>query len=73
MLADVLHIVVFLEICQKLGVKPENALMIGNDEGEDMKGASEAGLMCYLATDCRIMAKDFIFSPSGLKTSIPLL
>ena len=52
----------YLEVCQKLGVKPENALMIGNDEGEDMKGASEAGLMCYLATDCRIMAKDFIWT-----------
>ena len=52
----------YLEICQKIGVKPENVLMIGNDEREDMKAASEAGLMCYLATDCRIMAKDFIWT-----------
>ena len=33
--------------------------MIGNDEREDMKGAFEAGLMGYLVTDCRIMAKDY--------------
>lgn len=52
----------YLEICKKLGVEPQNALMIGNDEGEDMKAASEAGLMCYLATDCRIMAKNFIWT-----------
>lgn len=49
----------YIEICKKIGVNPTNAIMIGNDEREDMKAASEAGMMCYLATDCRIMAKDF--------------
>ena len=52
----------YIEIFQKIGVKPENALMIGNDEREDMKAASEAGLMAYLATDCRIITKDFIWT-----------
>ena len=52
----------YLEVCKKIGVPAHNAIMIGNDEREDMKAASEAGLMCYLATDCRIMAKDFLWT-----------
>lgn len=49
----------YLDICKKIGVPPANAVMIGNDEREDMKAATEAGLMCYLATDYRIMANDY--------------
>lgn len=49
----------YFEICKKIDVNPKNAIMIGNDEREDMKGAFEAGLMGYLVTDCRIMAKDY--------------
>ena len=52
----------YFEICKKIGVNPHNAIMIGNDEREDMKAATEAGLMCYLVTDCRIMAKDFYWT-----------
>ena len=52
----------YLEVCKKIGVNPHNAIMIGNDEREDMKAATEAGLMCYLVTDCRIMAKDFYWT-----------
>lgn len=52
----------YFEICRKIGVAPENAFMIGNDEREDMKGSSEAGLMGYLATDCRIIANDFYWT-----------
>ena len=52
----------FLEVCKKIGVNPHNAVIIGNDEREDMKCGSEAGLMCYLSTDCRIMAKDFLWT-----------
>ena len=51
----------YIEVCKKIGVNPTNAIMIGNDEREDMKAASEAGMMCYLATDCRIMAKDYFW------------
>lgn len=51
----------YIEVCQKIGIRPRNAVMIGNDERDDMKAASEAGLMCYLATDCRIMAKDYLW------------
>lgn len=52
----------FIEICKKIDVNPQNAIMIGNDEREDMKCASEAGLMCFLATDCRLMAKDYFWT-----------
>ena len=52
----------FIEICKKIGVNPQNAIMIGNDEREDMKCATEAGLMCFLATDCRLMAKDYYWT-----------
>ena len=52
----------YIDICKKINVNPNNAIMIGNDERDDMKAASEAGLMCYLSTDCRIMAKDFFWT-----------
>ena len=52
----------YLEVCKKIGVNPQNAIMIGNDEREDMKGAYEAGLMGYLVTDCRIIARDFYWT-----------
>lgn len=41
----------YLEICEKLGVKPEECLMIGNDEREDMLGATRVGMDAYLVTD----------------------
>ena len=49
----------YLSICERLGVKPEECLMIGNDESDDMKGASAAGMDCFLVTDCLIPCKDF--------------
>ncbi len=52
----------YLEICKKIGVDPQNCLMIGNDEREDMKAASDAGMSCFLVTDCRIMAKNFVWT-----------
>lgn len=45
----------FISVCERLGVKPEECLMIGNDEGEDMYAASLAGIKdCYLVTDTMI-------------------
>ena len=52
----------YREICEKIGVAPENCLMVGNDEREDMKAASEAGLTCFLVTDYRIMSKHFVWT-----------
>ena len=52
----------YLDICEKIGVAPENCLMIGNDESDDMKGASMAGLECFLVTDCRIVSNNFVWT-----------
>lgn len=44
----------FLSVCERLGVQPEECLMIGNDEGEDMYAASSVGMDAYLVTDTMI-------------------
>lgn len=44
----------FISICNRIGVLPENCLMIGNDEREDGYAATQAGLDTYLVTDCLI-------------------
>ena len=49
----------YLSLCERLGVDPQECLMIGNDEGDDMMGASLAGLDCYLVDDYLIENKDF--------------
>lgn len=48
----------FTSVCERLGVKPSECLLIGNDEGEDMYAGSQAGLSCYLVTDCSIANKE---------------
>ena len=52
----------YLEICRKIDVAPENCLMIGNDESDDMKGAFMAGLECFLVTDHRILSDHFVWT-----------
>ena len=49
----------YLSVCERIGVAPEECLMVGNDESDDMMGASEAGLDCYLVTDCLIPSDKF--------------
>ncbi|KEO83035.1 HAD family hydrolase [Tumebacillus flagellatus] len=41
----------YAEIVQKLGVSPENCMMIGNDAFEDLI-AGTLGMQTYLVTDC---------------------
>ena len=48
----------FLSVCERVGVKPENCLLVGNDEYEDMYAGSKAGLNCYLITDTAIPSKE---------------
>lgn len=43
----------YLDITNKLGVSPEECLMIGNDVGEDMI-AQKLGMKVFLLTDCLI-------------------
>lgn len=47
----------FLSVCERIGVKPEECLMIGNDEAEDMYAASLTGMTCYLVTDSLITSE----------------
>ena len=56
----------YLSICERIGVEPSECLMIGNDVLEDMMGASQAGLSCYLVTDDVIESDKFEWDgPSG--------
>lgn len=43
----------YLDIAEKLGVKPEECLMVGNDISEDMI-AETVGMKVFLITDCLI-------------------
>lgn len=47
----------YLAICEQLGVKPEQCLMVGNDVTEDMI-AKELGMQVFLLTDCLINKKN---------------
>lgn len=56
----------YLSICERIGVAPEDCLMIGNDEMDDMCGATEAGIDCYLVTDSLIPSDKYHFDgPRG--------
>ena len=48
----------FEALLNKTGLKPEECLMIGNDEKEDMLCATMAGIDCYLVEDTMIPSKD---------------
>ena len=43
----------YMEITRRLGVRPEECLMVGNDVTEDMV-AAEIGMQVFLLTDCLI-------------------
>ena len=56
----------YLEVVEKLGVKPEECLMVGNDVNEDMI-AKTLGMKVFLLTDCMINKdnKDISVYPNG--------
>ena len=47
----------YLEIARRLGVAPEECLMVGNDVGDDMV-AQSLGMKVFLLTDCLINKED---------------
>ena len=51
----------YLDICERIGVSPAESIMIGNDEREDAWAATEAGLDCFLVTDCLIPSDSYTF------------
>ncbi|MTI80097.1 MAG: HAD family hydrolase [Firmicutes bacterium] len=57
----------FAEIIEQLGIKPHQALMVGNDTMEDLV-ASKLGIKTYLATDCLIDRGDSPFKPDASGT-----
>jgi len=56
------HPLAFHLACEALGVRPEEALMIGNDPEEDYRGALQAGLkaLLYQGEDLRDLLKNFL-------------
>ena len=57
----------YREIARRLGVSPEQCLMVGNDVTEDMEAAQTAGMSVFLLTDCLINKerKDISSYPRG--------
>lgn len=53
-------------LCAACGLRPEECLMIGNDELEDAYAVTAAGLSVYLVTDCKIPSAEHPWNgPSG--------
>ncbi|MBQ7850278.1 MAG: HAD family hydrolase [Clostridia bacterium] len=48
----------FTDVCRRIGVRPEECLMIGNDDREDMAASTAVGMDAYLITDCRLPSPD---------------
>ncbi len=55
----------YLEIAEKCGFDPKNALMIGNNAEEDIRASAAAGLSAYLVTDCLICEGEMPDCPQG--------
>lgn len=47
----------YRSVLDRIGLEPEDCLMIGNDEDEDMYASSSLGMDAYLVTDCRVPGK----------------
>jgi len=56
----------YLDIANKIGVKPEECIMVGNDVSEDMV-AEKLGMKVFLLTDCLINKEnvDISIYPNG--------
>ena len=46
----------YADIAARLGVAPQECLMVGNDVAEDVAASTEAGMEAFLLTDCLINA-----------------
>ena len=65
----------YLDICEKFNCNPEECLMIGNDEYEDMYASSVVGFDTYLVLGYEILSKDHPYSgkKGGFKEMIEML
>jgi FMN phosphatase YigB (HAD superfamily) len=48
----------YLELLDKLGLKPEECIMVGNDFSEDILPTESIGMQGFLLTDCLINKND---------------
>ena len=48
----------YLDVAARLGVAPADCLMVGNDVGEDMEAAEQAGMQGFLLSDWLINRKN---------------
>ena len=48
----------YTSIAKRLGLSPDECVMIGNDEEEDMRAASSVGMRCFLIEDCVISSSE---------------
>lgn len=57
----------YLELLDRLGLKPEECIMVGNDFEEDILAAESLGMQGFLLTDCLInkRAQDISGYPQG--------
>lgn len=57
----------YWEVAARLGCRPEDCLMVGNDVDEDMIAAERAGMGVFLLTDCLInrQGKETAHYPQG--------
>ncbi|MBQ6540164.1 MAG: HAD family hydrolase [Oscillospiraceae bacterium] len=44
----------YVSVCKRIGFRPEECLMVGNDENEDMYPAEKLGMKCFHVTDYNI-------------------
>lgn len=51
----------YKSICERIGIAPQDCLMVGNDELEDMYAASSVGMNCYYVTDNAIPCREHIW------------
>lgn len=51
------------EILEKIGVSPNECIMVGNDVKEDMAAATQWGLKSFLLTDCLLNKENLDTSP----------
>ena len=49
-----IHPKYYEELLQKLDLKPEECIMVGNDVDEDMVPTEKLGMKVFLLTDCLI-------------------
>ena len=47
----------YLDVCRQIDAEPQECLLIGNDEDDDMHAGARAGLNCYLVTDSLVPSK----------------